>query len=108
MTKELNQTETAVLLGILRRHPNAYGVSISDEIQERTGRTVPMASIYLTLERLEAKGYVKSRQGAPSAERGGRAKTMFEITGKGQHALNASLFALDRLRSGLKLAGATS
>jgi hypothetical protein len=49
---------------------------------------------------------VKSKQGEATSERGGRAKMFFEITGKGQAALNASLSALDRLRAGTKLAGA--
>ena len=56
----------------------------------------------------QAGGFVKSKQGQATAERGGRAKMFFEITGKGQAALNASLNALDRLRSGTKLAGATA
>lgn len=106
MAKTLNQSEQVVLLAILQKHRDAYGVSIREEIEKKTGKLMPLASIYLSLERLEDKGFIKPRQGAPTAERGGRAKTMYEITGKGQSALAASLNVLDSLRAGTNLAGA--
>ena len=108
MTATLKQTEQVVMLAILRKQPDAYGVSIYEELEKRLDKEVPMATIYATLENLEKKGFVKSKPGPATAERGGRAKTFFEITGKGQKALNVSLNALDRLRSGIKLAGATA
>jgi PadR family transcriptional regulator, regulatory protein PadR len=106
MDTTLRQTEQVVMLAILRKHPDAYGVSIFEELAKRLDNEVAMATIYATLEKLEKKGFVKSRQGPATAERGGRAKMFFEITGKGQTALNASFKALDRLRSGTTLAGA--
>jgi PadR family transcriptional regulator, regulatory protein PadR len=108
MNDNLKQTEQVVMLAILRKHPDAYGVSIFEELAKRLGKEVAMATIYSTLEKLEKKGFVKSRQGTATAERGGRAKMFFEITGKGQTALNASLNALDRLRMGITTAGATA
>ena len=108
MNTTLKQTEQVVMLAILRKQPDAYGVSIYEELENRLTKAVPMATIYATLETLDKKGFVKSKQGPATAERGGRAKMFFEITGKGQAALNASLSALDRLRQGIKLAGATA
>jgi PadR family transcriptional regulator PadR len=102
----LKQAEQVVLLAILRKQPDAYGVSIYEELEKRLSKAVPMATIYATLEALEKKGFIKSKMGQATAERGGRAKTFFEITGKGQTNLNASLSALDRLRKGTQLAGA--
>ena len=108
MDTNLKQTEQVVMLAILRKQPDAYGVSIYEELEKRLDKEVPMATIYATLESLEKKGFVKSKHGQATAERGGRAKMFFEITGKGQSTLNASLNALDRLRSGIKLAGVTA
>lgn len=102
----LKQTEQVVMLAILRKQPDAYGVSIYEELEKRLTKAVPMATIYATLDALEKKGFVKSKMGEVTAARGGRAKMFFEITGKGQATLNASLNALDRLRAGTKLAGA--
>jgi PadR family transcriptional regulator PadR len=104
----LKRTEQSVMLAILRKHPNAYGVSIYEELERLLDKEVPMATIYAALETLQKNGLVKSRQGQATAERGGRAKMYFEITGKGQAALNTSRNEHDRLWSGIKLAGATT
>ena len=75
--------ELLVLLALIRLGDDAYGVPISDAIEERSDREVSIGSVYITLDRLEAKGLVSSRLGEPTAERGGRAKTYFRITAKG-------------------------
>jgi PadR family transcriptional regulator, regulatory protein PadR len=84
----LGQFEELVLLALLRLRENAYGVPIRREIVERTGRDVSVGALYTTLERLERKGYVSSRMGDPTPERGGRAKRYFRIEGSGIRALN--------------------
>ena len=106
MNHSLKQAEQLILLAILRKQPEAYGVSIFEELVKTTGSEVSIATIYATLEKLETKGFVKSRTGPSTAERGGRAKMFFDISGKGQAALSSSMIALDRLRSGTQLAGA--
>ena len=84
MAKEqLGNLELMVLLALLRVQRGAYGVPISREIAEQTGREVAIGSVYAALERLERKGLVTSALGEPSPERGGRAKRYFQITGKG-------------------------
>lgn len=75
--------ELLVLLALIRLGDAAYGVPIADAIEESSGREVAIGSVYITLDRLEAKGLVSSRLGEPTAERGGRAKTYFRITAKG-------------------------
>jgi PadR family transcriptional regulator, regulatory protein PadR len=84
----LGQFEELVLLALLCLRENAYGVSIRREIAERAGRDVSVGALYTTLERLERKGYVSSRMGDPTPERGGRAKRYFRIEGPGIRALN--------------------
>ena len=61
-----------MLLSILRLGDDAYAVSVRDEIARCTGREVSRGSIYITLDRLETKGYLKSRLADPTPERGGR------------------------------------
>ena len=85
------------MLALIRLGENAYGVSISREIEERGGRDVTLASVYATLDRLEDKGLVASELGEPTAERGGRAKRYFRITAKGLREVRASQRALKRL-----------
>jgi DNA-binding PadR family transcriptional regulator len=106
MNMELTTLEQHVLLAVVGMHPNAYGVSIQDYIKERTGREPSTGSIYASLDRLEEKGFVKSRQGDPTKERGGKRKLYFTITAPGQHALMVSLQAIRALSQGLVWKGA--
>ena len=79
----LGEFELLVLLALICLGDEAYGVPISEAIEERSGRDVAIGAVYITLDRLERKGLVRSRLGEPTAERGGRAKTYFHITAKG-------------------------
>jgi PadR family transcriptional regulator PadR len=103
---ELTALEQHALLAVLRLHPAGYGVNIRDEIARVTGRSPSFGTVYATLDRLATKGYVSSRQGEPTAERGGRRKLYFAVTARGQIALRRALRSLDALRAGTKLAGA--
>jgi PadR family transcriptional regulator PadR len=93
----LGRFEEIVLLALARLRENAYGVTIRREIAERTGRDVSFGAVYTTLERLERKGYVSSRMGEPTAERGGRAKRYFRIEAPGRRALNSSRETIARM-----------
>jgi PadR family transcriptional regulator PadR len=75
--------ELLVLLALMGLGDEAYGVPISEAIEESSGREVAIGSVYITLDRLERKGLVSSRLGEPTAERGGRAKMYFRVTAKG-------------------------
>src|SRR5258708_36226631 len=97
----LGSFEHIVLLGLLRLSDQAYGVTVRKEIEARTGREVSIGAIYATLDRLEAKGYVKSRLSDPTPERGGRSKRFFRVTAKGIAAVNYTHGALLRLTEGL-------
>jgi DNA-binding PadR family transcriptional regulator len=99
MSDQLGQFEQQVLLAVFRKNPTAYGVAIQDELQMRTARTFSIGAIYTTLDRLEKKGFVKPKQGEATAERGGRRKLYFSLTGAGRSALQASLNATDALRA---------
>jgi PadR family transcriptional regulator, regulatory protein PadR len=76
----LGQLELMVLMAVMRPTQDAYGVQISRDIAEKSGRAVALASVYAALERLERKGLVISWLGEPTAERGGKARTYFKST----------------------------
>jgi PadR family transcriptional regulator len=101
--------ELQVLLAVMRLRDDAYGVPIADTIEDASGREVAAGSIYITLDRLEAKGLVTSRLGESTPERGGRAKTYFQITGKGVRAVRQAQRTLIKLWSGVpQLEGGTA
>ena len=93
----LGDFELMVMLALLRLGDNAYGVPISREIEQETGRSAALGSVYATLERLEEKGLVSSELGEPTSERGGRAKRYFRVTPKGLRAVREMRQALTRL-----------
>ena len=97
----LGNFELMILLAIMRIGDEAYGVSISDEIEATTGRPVVLGSVYAALERLEGRGFVTSRLGEPRAERGGRAPRHFRITASGLREVGAAQKALTTLWRGL-------
>ena|SRR5579872_1200104 len=99
MTKRdyLGSFELMVMLAILRVGENAYGVPIAREIEDTNSREVALGSVYMTLERLEAKGFVSSAFGEPTAERGGRAKRYFRVTTNGLKHVRETQRGLTRL-----------
>jgi DNA-binding PadR family transcriptional regulator len=97
----LGEFEHIVVLAILRLEDRAYGVTVRQEIELRTKREVSIGAVYATLDRLETKGYVKSRQGEPTPERGGRSKRFFRVSAKGVAAVNRTQRALQSMAEGL-------
>jgi PadR family transcriptional regulator PadR len=97
----LGQLELLVLMAVIRPAKDAYGVLISREIAEKSGREVALASVYAALERLEKKGFVSSRLGEPTAERGGRARTYFKPTAAGLKEAREAHETMLRLSVGL-------
>lgn len=102
----LGEWEQIVLLAALRLGKNAYGVPIRREIEKRTKRPTSVGALYSTLDRLEAKGYVRSWVGDPTPERGGRSKRYFRVEPLGLKALERSRETLVTMWDGLDLKGA--
>ena len=97
----LGQVEQMVLLVVLRLG-EAYGVQIIQEMNRCTGRRIPRGSLYITLDRLSAKGLLDSHRGEATPVRGGRAKRYFRVTPQGLLALSESRRALLALWNGLE------
>jgi DNA-binding PadR family transcriptional regulator len=98
----LGEFEHIVLLAVMRLGDAAYGVTVRQEIETRTGRDVSIGAIYATLSRLETKGLVRSRAGEPTAERGGRAKRLFHVTPSGVRSINEAQRVLKQMLDGLE------
>ena len=94
--------ELLVLLAVIRLEENAYGVTIREELEEETSRTLTLGAVYKTLGRLDAKGYVQTRVAPPTRERGGRRKKLYNLTPAGIEAVSKSLSDLRRMASGLE------
>ncbi len=99
----LGEFEQVVLLAVLRLDDNAYGVTIRNEIETRTGRDAVMGAVYAALARLEQKGFIRGRVSKPEPVRGGRSRKLFRVTGPGTRALQRSMQMVARMAEGLPL-----
>ena len=100
-TAPLGDFEQLVLLGVLRLADEAYGASIRQEIHARSGRDVSINAVYTTLDRLEAKGLLRSWVGEPTAQRGGRRRKCYAVTPSGVTAMRHAYQALRSMADGL-------
>jgi PadR family transcriptional regulator, regulatory protein PadR len=59
----LGELEELVLLTIAVLDQEAYGVAVTQEIEQQTGRVVDFSSVHTTLKRLQEKGLLRSEMG---------------------------------------------
>ncbi len=86
----LGEFEEVILLltGILGEE--AYSFKIAEEFESQTERSVSIGAVHSTLNRLEEKGFLTSKVGKATAERGGRRKRIYTITAYGKRALESA------------------
>ena len=97
----LSETEELVFRALLHLGGVSYGVPIHETLQKVTGKFISIGAIYAALERMKDEGFVTSRIGEATAERGGRAKKFFKAEGAAIRALKEA----DRVRAALKPRG---
>jgi PadR family transcriptional regulator PadR len=87
----LGEFEEIVLLSVASLVDEAYGVSIMQYINDQTGRNVNISAVHEVLKRLQRKGYLKSKMGGATQERGGRRKRFFLLTVSGRKTLDEQM-----------------
>src|ERR1700687_240179 len=100
----LGEFEYVVMLSLIRLGDDAYGMTIRQNIEERTERPISVGAVYAALERLEDKGYLNSREGETTRGRGGRSKTYYEGTTPGQRAVRQTRAMFRRMEEGTERA----
>ena len=85
--KLLSRPEEIFLLAIWKLEDNAYAVTIRDKVKELTGKTWSFGAVFITLERLTNKKYLRSKLSSPTKKRGGRSKRLYSLTTQGKEAL---------------------
>jgi len=79
--------EELVLLAVAGLEGQGYGVTVRAELETQTGDTISLGAVYATLDRLTRKGLVRSAVDAPTPERGGRRRRLYQVTASGRTAL---------------------
>ena len=96
----LGAFEQLILFSVLQLEGEAFGVSIRENIEERTGRTVSIGAIYTTLGRLEERGLVRSRTEKPQG-RTGRPRKYYRLSPEGARDLRESYATIQSMAGGL-------
>lgn len=96
----LGELEQLVLLAVVHSGAEPHAPAIREAIAERTGIELARGTVYVSLERLNRKGYLTSRFGEPTAARGGKAKRLFAITRDGLAALAEAERVIGLMRRG--------
>jgi DNA-binding PadR family transcriptional regulator len=97
----IGEFEQALLLAVAHLGERAYGVTIRQEIETRTGRDIAVGALYTSLGRLERKGFLRAALSDPTPQRGGRSKRHFRLTAAGATALRRSHQRFVRMWQGL-------
>src|SRR5687767_1556394 len=87
MPQALGDFEQHILFALIRLGDDAYGVTIRESIEARTGRAISPGALYTALDRLEQRGLVASRLGEPTPQRGGKRKRLYTLQPAGERAL---------------------
>jgi DNA-binding PadR family transcriptional regulator len=101
---QLGEFEYLMLAAAARLADGAYGLAIRQQIEEATGQRCSLGALYTTLDRLEAKGLLKTWMGSPTPQRGGRPKRMVHVTAKGARAAGEFYDAVLRVSEGVRWA----
>lgn len=89
-----NRREALILRILISQ--DRYGLDIRNEVGKLEGGRMPLGSLYTTLDRMVAKGLLRSRMGASSHVRGGNRRRYFSITAKGRRAFDGYQMAFVR------------
>ncbi len=98
----LGNFEQQVLLTLLRLGGEAYSVPVVEELEERTGREVSQAAVFIVLRRLEKKEMLNSRFSDQASPDPGRVRRYFSLTPLALRRLKESHRQLTRLWEGLE------
>ena len=88
--KGLGEFEEVVLLAVCILDGEGYGISVKEEVEKHSGRSILLGAVHITLYRLQDKGFLKSTMGGNTEKRGDRRKRLFKITDIGLRQLKAS------------------
>jgi PadR family transcriptional regulator PadR len=102
-TPSIATFELYVMLALARLGDEAYGITVRQEIEERTGRPISIGAVYATLGRLDEKGLISFRISDPLPIKGGRSRKYFHLTRQGRLALRHSTAIIGRMTEGLDL-----
>lgn len=99
--RHLGDLEELIVLAVLQLGPEAHGGTVRETLADLANRSVAISTVYVTLMRLEGKGYIHSWMGEPGASRGGKAKRHYEVSPEGLSVVEAVRRVRERMWQGV-------
>jgi PadR family transcriptional regulator PadR len=96
----LGTFEEQVMLAVLRKGNEAFAMSVRRELEKVTDRSIAIGSVYVTLDRLEAKGLIASSR---TQRDDAASRRVFVVTAEGARALTQTRAMRERLWEGVEL-----
>lgn len=87
MPPVLGEFEQKILFALIRLGSDIHGVAIRNHLEETDGRAISPGALYTALDRLEQRGFVTSRLGEPTPQRGGKRKRLYTLQPSGERAV---------------------
>ncbi len=97
----ITRTEEMLLLIVCKLQDDAFGLSIRVEMEALTGKRYSVGGIYVPLDRLVRKGFLKTEDGRPTPERMGRPRRLYKITPSGMAMLREARRVHEAMWGGL-------
>src|SRR4249920_2306014 len=97
----LTPLELSTLIALARLGPDTYAVPIREDIRATAGRTVSVATVYASLDRLNRLGLARMEMSPPRPERGGRARREYRLTAAGRARVQQEREHAERLWRGV-------
>jgi PadR family transcriptional regulator, regulatory protein PadR len=101
MSTYLGEFEQLVLLAVLRLGKAATAAAVRSTVEEASGRKAWIGAVHTTLDRLGAKGLVRSSV-AELKEAGGQRRKIFGLTAEGERSIGHAHATWLRATKGLK------
>jgi DNA-binding PadR family transcriptional regulator len=84
----LTKLEELFMLAVFHHDGPASLMDIREYLLDKSGKDWAIASLYIALDKLKKKGFVKSFKGEPKQVRGGKALRYYLLTNRGVKALD--------------------
>jgi PadR family transcriptional regulator PadR len=99
--KYLTRKEELILLAVFKLGDGASLVRIREHLTASTGHEWTVGNVYVPLDRMSKLGYLESRIGNPTAQRGGKAVKFYLLSKKGENALLELRRVHDKMWAGI-------
>ena len=85
--KHLSRADEILMVAIACLGSDAYSTTILREIEKRGAKKLTVGSLWVSLDQLTAKGYVRKRPAPDEQRHGGRPRIYYRLTPKGSRML---------------------